>query len=42
MNMAFNCQLLTSLVTRQMMYYTITKLHKALPSKIKILNNTVI
>jgi len=37
--MASNCQLLTSLVSRQVMYYTVTKLHNALPSKIKILNN---
>ena len=37
--MASNCQPQTSLVTRQVMYYTATKLHNALPSNIKIQNN---
>ena len=32
--MASNCQPQTSLVTRQVMYYTVTKLHNALPSNI--------
>jgi len=41
MNMASNCQLLTSLVTRQVMHYIATKLHTALPSDIKTLNNNM-
>jgi len=41
MNMASKCQLLTSLITRQVTYYTVTKLHNALPSNIKILNNSM-
>ena len=41
MNMAYKCQLLTSLVTRHMMYYTVTKLYNALLSNIKILNSNM-
>jgi len=39
--MASNCQLLISLVTRQVMFYTATKLHNALPSNITMLNNNM-